>query len=648
MASILSRPIRIGRMELKNRMVMAPMGVTVGNLSPASVAYFAARAEGGAAMVFCNIRASLAFESGEHSIYLNDETEPLFRALAERCHAHDCKLAAQIQPGDGRIGEPSVRYKVPISASACPWMHVPRMRCHALTIDEIHELEEDFRRSVQVALRSGADCVGIHAYGGYLTDQFLTRRWNTRTDAYGGSLENRARFLTELIAICKEEGGADFPVIVKFTPDHYMDGEGYRSIDEGIALAKLIVAAGADALHVDAGCHENWPNAMPPAGMQQMTLQSRSAKIIRSVVDVPIMTHGRFGDVDKAEAALRDGVCDVAVIGRGLLADPDLPNKVLAGRPDTIRPCISCNEGCIARVYNGETATCALNPRCGHEDGSIDIPPAVHPKKLLVVGAGPAGCMAALYAKQAGHMVEIWEAGGHIGGNALCACKPFFKRDMHRMIRYFERELLVHDIPVRFYTTATPELAAAYAPDHIFWAAGGRPIAPKAIPGLDCPKVYFATEALCDCCDVGDRVVVIGGRLVGVEAALQMDMWGKHVTCIDMARTIPSEPGFKMNNMLMRDYMACSGVDFRPTTKLVRIAGDAFTCSVTVEHAGEQQQIACDTVLLALGFAPTAQAAAAFESVAPVTVLGDAQQPRKILFAVGDAHEAVRKLSGES
>ena len=318
---------------------------------------------------------------------------------------------------------------------------------------------------------------------------------------------------------------------------------------------------------------------------------------------------------------------------------------MLAGRPDTIRPCISCNEGCIARVYNGETATCALNPRCGHEDGSIDIPPAAHPKKILVVGAGPAGCMAALYAKQAGHSVEIWEAGGHIGGNALCACKPFFKRYMHRMIRYFERELLVHDIPVRFYTTATPELAAAYAPDHILWAAGGRPIAPKAIPGLDCPKVYLATEALCDCCDVGEHVVVIGGGLVGVETALQMDMWGKHVTCIDMAKAIPSEPGFKMNDMLMRDYMARSNVDFRPATKLVRIDGDAFTCSVTVEHAHEQQQIACDTVLLALGFAPTAQAAAAFEAVAPVTVLGDAQQPRKILFAVGDAHEAVRKLS---
>lgn len=527
-------------------------------------------------------------------------------------------------------------------------MHVPRMRCHALTIDEIHELEEDFRRSVQVALRSGADCVGIHAYGGYLTDQFLTRRWNTRTDTYGGSLENRARFLTELIAICKEEGGADFPVIVKFTPDHYMDGEGYRSIDEGIALAKLIVAAGADALHVDAGCHENWPNAMPPAGMQQMTLQSRSAKIIRSVVDVPVMTHGRFGDVDKAEAALRDGVCDIAVIGRGLLADPDLPNKVLAGRPDTIRPCISCNEGCIARVYNGEAATCALNPRCGHEDGSIDIPPAAHPKKLLVVGARPCRL----------HGGALRQT-GRPHGRDLGGGRPHRRQRPVRLQAVFQARHAPHDRLFRaraarqrhprallHHGDAGARRGLCARPHSL---GGRRPaIAPKAIPGLDCPKVYFATEALCDCCDVGDRVVVIGGGLVGVEAALQMDMWGKHVTCIDMARTIPSEPGFKMNDMLMRDYMARSDVDFRPATKLVRIDGDAFTCSVTVEHAGEQQQIACDTVLLALGFAPTAQAAAAFESVAPVTVLGDAQQPRKILFAVGDAHEAVRKLSGES
>ena len=595
-------------------------------------------------MIFCNVRASLAFESGEHSIFLCKETEPLFAEMTERCHNFGCKVGAQIQPGDGRIGGPSLKYRVPISASDCPWMHVPKMRCHALSIGEIHELENDFRCSVRTAIRCGVDCIGIHAYGGYLTDQFLTKRWNTRRDEYGGSLENRVRFLKELIEICKEEGGAAFPIIVKFTPDHYMDGDGYRKIDEGIELAKLIVSYGADALHVDAGCHENWPNAMPPAGMQLMTLQSRSAKIIKANVNVPVLTHGRFGDVQKAEAALRDKVCDIAVIGRGLLADPDLPNKVLSGHPDDIRPCISCNEGCIGRVYNNEAATCAMNPRCGHEDGSIDISKTTAPKKILVIGAGPGGCMAALYAKQAGHSVEIWEKSDHIGGNALNACKPYFKADMHRMIRYFERELLINGISVQYYTEPDAMEIKRYAPDHIILASGGRPLIPNSIPGLNLPKVYSATEALSCCCDIGERVIVVGGGLVGVETALQMDMWGKNVMCIDMAKNIPSEQGFKMNDMLMKQYMAKSNVQFMPSTKLIRIDGDDFTCIATVESAGEQRTIECDTVLLALGFLPTADLAIQYSSIAPVTVIGDSKRPRKIIYAIEEAYEAIRVL----
>lgn len=643
-SSLLSVPIQIGTMELKNRMVMAPMGVTVGNMSRSTVEYFVERARGGASMIFCNVRASLAFESGEHSIFLCKETEPLFAEMTERCHNFGCKVGAQIQPGDGRIGGPSLKYRVPISASDCPWMHVPKMRCHALSIDEIHELENDFRHSVHAAIRCGADCIGIHAYGGYLTDQFLTKRWNTRRDEYGGSLENRVRFLKELIEICKEEGGADFPVIVKFTPDHYMDGDGYRKIDEGIELAKLIVSYGADALHVDAGCHENWPNAMPPAGMQLMTLQSRSAKIIKANVNVPVLTHGRFGDVQKAEAALRDKACDIAVIGRGLLADPDLPNKVLSGHPDDIRPCISCNEGCIGRVYNNEAATCAMNPRCGHEDGSIDISKTTAPKKILVIGAGPGGCMAALYAKQAGHSVEIWEKSDHIGGNALNACKPYFKADMHRMIRYFERELLINGISVQYYTEPDAMEIKRYAPDHIILASGGRPLIPNSIPGLNLPKVYSATEALSCCCDIGERVIVVGGGLVGVETALQMDMWGKNVMCIDMAKNIPSEQGFKMNDMLMKQYMAKSNVQFMPSTKLICIDGDDFTCIATVESAGEQRNIECDTVLLALGFLPTADLAIQYSSIAPITVIGDSKRPRKIIYAIEEAYKAIRAL----
>ena len=640
MPSILSRPIRIGRMELKNRMVMAPMGVTVGNLSPASVAYFAARAEGGAAMVFCNIRASLAFESGEHSIYLNDETEPLFRGLAERCHACGCKLAAQIQPGDGRIGGPSVRYKVPISASACPWMHVPRMRCHALTIDEIHELEEDFRRSVQIALRSGADCVGIHAYGGYLTDQFLTRRWNTRTDAYGGSLENRARFLTELIAICKEEGGADFPVIVKFTPDHYMDGEGYRAIDEGIELAKLIVAAGADALHVDAGCHENWPNAMPPAGMQQMTLQSRSAKIIRSVVDVPVMTHGRFGDVDKAEAALRDGVCDIAVIGRGLLADPDLPNKARMGKADEINQCLRCYT-CFSQLITTGQYGCAINPTTGRElECKYDTPP-VHKRNVVVVGGGIGGMEAALIAAERGHKVTVIEKAGRLGGVLLIEEDVSFKAKLKLYIETQARKVMKNEnITVMLSTEATPELVSSLDPDAVIAALGSRPAVPTYLPGYDKANVMPAEYAYTHVNEVGNKVVVIGGGLVGAELALHLASCGKQVTIMHRHEQVKCGAN-GLHGQAISEQIRIHKVGTAFNTSPVEITDDG----VIGKNAEGEKLYEADTVIYAVGQRPLADEAEQFRFCAPeFYTIGDCVTPATIYQATSQAFYAARDI----
>ena len=185
MSSVLAEPFRIGRMELKNRMVMAPMGVTVGNMDASTVDYFVERAKGGAALIFCNVKGSDNFESVDHSIFFTEETEALFRRIVERSHSYGCMVGAQIMPGDGRIGGTSTRYKVPVSASPCSWMHAPKLKCHPLSLEEIALLEADYRRSVQAALRCGADCVEIHAYGGYLTDQLLTRRWTTARLLWG-------------------------------------------------------------------------------------------------------------------------------------------------------------------------------------------------------------------------------------------------------------------------------------------------------------------------------------------------------------------------------------------------------------------------------------------------------------------------------
>ena len=252
----LLEPGKIGRLELKNRIILAPMGTIVGNLGPRGVEYFIERAKGGVAMLMCNIVVSDYFEDPSHSIFLNDKSTPYFKELCDRAHALGSKVCAQLHPGNGRIGGPSLLYPVPISASACPWMHAPQVKCHEMTVEEIHRLEDDFRSAAQRAVGAGCDAIEIHAYGGYLTDQFLTKRWNTRTDEYGGDLDGRMRFLKELIAISKEVGGADFPVIVKYCPDHYLPAEeGYRGIEEGLELTRKLIECGVDALHVDAGSH---------------------------------------------------------------------------------------------------------------------------------------------------------------------------------------------------------------------------------------------------------------------------------------------------------------------------------------------------------------------------------------------------------
>ena len=637
---MLFEPIYIGKLKLKNRMVLAPMGVTIGNMTAGTVDYFAERAKGGAAMIFCNIKGSASFESAAHSIYFNKETEQLFRETVARCHGYGCMVGAQIMPGDGRIGGASTKYKVPICASAVPWMHVPKLLCHELTADEIGQIERDYRESVRAALRCGADCIEIHAYGGYLTDQFLTARWNIRTDAYGGSLENRTRFLKELIDICKEEGGKDYPVIVKFTPEHYMDGEGYRHMEEGLALAKLLVSYGADGLHVDAGCHDNWYHAMPPAALQE-PLQMQSAAAVKAAVDVPVLTNGRLGDAAKAEAALRDGVCDVAVIGRGLLADPYLPKKLEEGHTEDIVPCIACNEGCIGRVFAGKPATCAVNPRCGFEDGSRDIPKTDTPKRIVIVGGGVGGCMAAIYAHDAGHQVVVLEQSDHIGGSGLTASKPYFKRSMQKLVDYFETQLRKRSIPVYFHTQGDEKNISAHSPDHIIWAAGGVHKQPN-LAGLNCEHVYRATDALMGSCPVGQRVVVVGGGMAGTETALHLARLGHTVTAV--ARAFPARAGFKMNDDLLRKMMEESSVHFMKDSRLQSIRREGERCIVTVAAGEMQQELVCDTVLLALGYDPSAEQAEAFSHIAPVTVIGDACKAGKIIDAVHGAWEAVRSI----
>lgn len=636
---MLTKPIKIGKMELKNRMVLAPMGPHFEDINKESVEYFVRRAEGGTSMLIINMMVTGYFEDTSASLVLTDENFDEFKALCDRAHAEGCKVCVQLHPGCGRMAGPAKIYPVPISASECPWLYAPNVKCHELTIEEIQIFLSETRRTMKLAVAAGADACELHAYGGYLNDQFLTAAWNTRTDKYGGDMKKRATFLLEQAAIVKEEGGKDFPLIVKFCPDHGVPYPGFRKMEEGIKLAKYLEEQGVDALHVDVGCHEKWQLAMPPVFYQETVMQLKAAKAVREQVTIPVLSHGRLSDVAKAESALCNGMCDIAVIGRGLLADPDLPKKVMKGHPEDIRPCLSCNEGCIGAVFKGTHVTCAVNPYTGYE---LTRRPkkTSKAKRVLVVGAGPGGCTAAILAKEAGHEVELWDKNAQIGGKLQAATAPYMKTDTKRLITYYWTTLLKAEIPVKLFCEADEEKVKAFAPDVLIWAAGSKPVRPSSIRGLDRSNVYICEDALCNLVPLGERLAIIGGGQVGSEAAVHFAHNGHQVTVVEMADKMMPQPSFRMNDTMMRDMLKAENIVCMTNTKLLEVTKEG----VSVENAEGQKLIECDTVLLAMGGAPSSDDGKRFETICPVISIGDSNKCRNILSAVNEAYEAVQKI----
>ena len=639
-----STPGSIGPVELNNRIIMAPMGLHYpGGFTREVAEFYKERARGGAGMIIIGGMIDSDYNNTDASLVFTNENKYMLREICDTAHEHGCKVALQIMLGTGRIGASSPRFGVPASCSEIPILKDPNIICHALTKPEIEQLKSDYRRAIEIGVECGIDAVETHSYGGYLLDQFLTKRWNKRTDEYGGDLSGRMRLLCETLDIVKEVGQGKLGIICKITPDHLLPTEdGYRGMDEGIELSKRLEAYGVHALHICAGCYENWENGMPCDYFQETVPHMHSADVIRHNVNIPVIAHGRLSNVSKAKFALESGMTDYVAIARGMLADPELPHKVLSGRTDDITPCISCNEGCIANISRGNHVTCAVNPRCGYETERV-LKLAVNPKRVLIVGAGPGWCSAAIYAKMCGHEVELWERSSHIGGNALAASMPVFKRDMEELLKYYKHELDTLGIRVRFMKEATPEAVAEYAPDHLIWAAGGIPVRPASIPGIGGINVCFATDALENLAYIGKRVVMIGGGMVGCEAAAHLGITGKDVTIVEMAPTILQEPLFVQNKTMLLKWMAAANLTIHESTKLVSIQSN----SVTVERDGESFDIPCDTVCLAMGFRPSETEAEKYRHICPVTAIGDAAQPRKIMYAVADAMQAVLALDKE-
>lgn len=629
---------QLGSMKLKNRIFMSPMGTTGeadGSYCNEGIDYFMERAKGGAGLIITGANVvSTKYEARPCTELSNFHHVERLNMLIERCHNYGAKVCVQLSPGLGRqqFTDP---FTPPYSAGSVGAFWYKDLVCKPFSKEDIHYLVEKVGYSASLAINAGADAVELHAYGGYLLDQFQSKQWNNRTDEYGGSLENRMRFTLECIEAIKQNVPKNFPILVKFTPDQRV--EGFRTLDEGIEMAKILEKSGITALHVDTGCYEEWYQAIT-------TIYSKPGhkldvqKAIKEVVNIPVLGDGKLYDPKLANKVIEDGTLDYLGLGHEMLADPYWPTKVKEGRYEDIRPCVGCNE-CLLAGFSGKHYYCAVNPTCYAERDYALPKPDGSKKSILVIGGGPGGMSAAITARRRGWDVELWEKTDRLGGTLWAAGGPDFKADILKLINYMKVQCDKLGVKVRYNKTATAENVVGGNWDKVILAAGANPAIPL-IPGIE--NATPVSEYLTHNATAGKKVVIIGGGLAGTEAACDIAPHADEVTIVEMMPDILFSAAHCLNNdQHLRNMVKDRGVKVAAGAKVTNITAD----SVTYEKDGQTITLPCDTVFNAAGFKANNQLEDLLEAnYDDVTVIGDAIAPRKILTAVHEGYHAIRVM----
>jgi len=597
---VLFTPFQIGRMEVRNRIVMSPMGTNAtdgdGSITDNRVDYYAERAKGGVGMIILGAQfISQSLTSGciegviEHKSVL-----PKLSVLVEAVHRHGAKICAQLSCGVGRnafIG----RFDKPSSASAIPATLDPNVLCHALTKEEIAQIMELFTNAAQNATLAGFDAIEVHAHAGYLVDQFLSPVWNKRTDEYGGSVEGRTRFAREIVAAIKRGCRSEMPVLFRMSLDHRFPGG--RTIEESLEIMRMLEEAGVDAFDVDAGSYETIDYIFPPAYLGDACM-AYTAKAARNAVKVPLLNSGNHTPETAAEM-VREGYADFAMFGRGLIADPELPKKLREGRREDIRPCIRCNEDCIGRTaaFHMVMLSCSVNTQACQER-TMTLVQTQSPQKVCVIGAGPAGLEAARVAALCGHEVTIFEASDQIGGQLTAAYTPAFKGQLRELVKYYGVQLEKLGVVVHKKELLCADDERLTQFDKIIVATGANSFCPP-IPGIDGDHVINVLDAHRKKELVkGDNIVICGGGLSGCDCAVELSSeYGKSVTIIEMLPDIA--PGMiMMNKAALKRLIQENGIQVYTGCKVESVNQDG----VHIQNGnGEKKTIMADTVIEAFG-----------------------------------------------
>ena len=655
-------PVKIGKVQIKNRFSLAPMGPLglgddEGGWNQRGIDYYTRRAQGGAGLIITGVTfADCTVETQSLPNVPNSTYNPVHftrtsREMTERVHAYGSKIFLMISGGFGRVTIPTNLGEFPpVAPSPIPHRWLDKT-CRELTVEEIHSIIRDMGKGAYNAKRAGFDGIEIHAvHEGYLIDQFAIAFFNHRTDEYGGSLENRLRFAKEVREEIAKNCGWDFPVALRYSPksmikdwrEGALPGEQFeekgRDLEEGIEAAKLLEKYGYDALDVDAGCYDAWWWNHPPMYMEKGVFRP-FAKLMKEHVKIPVLCAGRMDDPDMASEAIADGTCDIINLGRPLLADPDYVNKLRCGREEYIRPCISCQEGCMGRIQHYSMINCAVNPQTARERVTA-YEPVCKAKRVLIAGGGVAGCEAARVLAERGHKPYLFEAKGFIGGNLIPGGAPDFKEDDRKLVKWYEKELARLEVPVFLNTEVTADLVRGGNYDTVIVATGSKP---KMFSLGDDGHVFSAEQVLTGAKQAGDRVTVIGGGLVGCETALSLAMAGHKVTIVEFLDKIMAVNGpiCSANKEMLERLLPFHGVEIICGAK----ASSYHDGRLEIETKAGTRQIEADSVILSVGYASVADLYEELKFEVPdLYVLGDAKNVANIMYAIWDAFEVANHI----